>query len=74
MLDKARRPVRREGLGRVESIAVDDAENRDFLTASFIRFLRLREQPEYDATVPAKTAVQWSRNEITTCQIIGGMR
>jgi len=74
MLDKARRPVRREGLGRVESIAVDDAENRDFPTASFIRFLGLREQLEYDATAPAKTAVQWSRNEITTCQIIGGMR
>jgi phosphatidylethanolamine/phosphatidyl-N-methylethanolamine N-methyltransferase len=57
MLDKARRPVRREGLGRVESIAVDDAKNRDFLTAWF---LRLREHLEYDATAPAKAAVEWS--------------
>jgi phosphatidylethanolamine/phosphatidyl-N-methylethanolamine N-methyltransferase len=35
MLDKARRRVRREGLGHVESIAVGDAENLDFPTASF---------------------------------------
>jgi phosphatidylethanolamine/phosphatidyl-N-methylethanolamine N-methyltransferase len=35
MLDKARRLVQREGLGHVESIAVGDAENLDFPTASF---------------------------------------
>jgi len=41
---------------------------------ALIRFLGLREPLEYDATAPAKTAVEWSRNEITACQIIGGMR
>jgi phosphatidylethanolamine/phosphatidyl-N-methylethanolamine N-methyltransferase len=35
MLDKARRLVRREGLGHVESIAVGDAENLSFPAASF---------------------------------------
>jgi phosphatidylethanolamine/phosphatidyl-N-methylethanolamine N-methyltransferase len=35
MLDKARRLVRREGLGHVESIAVGDAENLNFPAASF---------------------------------------
>lgn len=35
MLDKARRRVQRENLGHVESIAVGDAENIDFPTASF---------------------------------------
>ncbi len=35
MLDKARRRVRQENLGHVESIAVGDAENIDFPTASF---------------------------------------
>jgi phosphatidylethanolamine/phosphatidyl-N-methylethanolamine N-methyltransferase len=35
MLDKAWRLVRRDGLGHVESIAVGDAENLDFPTASF---------------------------------------
>jgi phosphatidylethanolamine/phosphatidyl-N-methylethanolamine N-methyltransferase len=35
MLDKARLRVRQQGLGNVESIAVGDAENLDFPTASF---------------------------------------
>ncbi len=35
MLDKARRRVQQETLGHVESIAVGDAENIDFPTASF---------------------------------------
>lgn len=35
MLDKARRRVRRDRLNHVESIAVGDAENLDFPTASF---------------------------------------
>lgn len=35
MLEKARQRVQRAGLGNVESIAVGDAENLDFPTASF---------------------------------------
>jgi phosphatidylethanolamine/phosphatidyl-N-methylethanolamine N-methyltransferase len=35
MLEKARRRVQNEALGHVESIAVGDAENLDFPTASF---------------------------------------